>query len=210
MYRDKARYGQDGAIVRRAAPATFNAPLKKLKGPFVFTCSWSDFFIEEADDWREDAWDIIRKTPHLTYQILTKRPERILANLPYDWAEGWNNVWLGVSVESAKYQHRILMLEEVPAQIRFLSAEPLLGPLDLVSDLFHERIDWVITGGESGPGFRPAQESWFLDIAQQCRGYSIPFFHKQNGGTRRIDGVAGGRELAGRICHEMPRIIKGR
>src|ERR1051325_11572731 len=113
MYREKKHYGQDPTKVVRAK-TTFNDPLKwqrnyhrgmvgKLK---IFTCSWSDFFIEEADEWRPEAWEIIRKTPEFIYQILTKRPERIIGNIPWI-TEPWPNVWLGVSVENETALHRI-------------------------------------------------------------------------------------------------------
>lgn len=127
MYRDKQRFGQDPLAIVRSTPATFNAPLTKLQGPLVFTCSWSDFFLPEADAWRPEAWDIIRQTPHLTYQILTKRPELIPDRLPEDWGNGYANVWLGVSCETQQYaDDRIPWLMKTPAAVRFVSAEPLL------------------------------------------------------------------------------------
>jgi protein gp37 len=96
---------------------------------FIFTCSWSDFFITEADKWRAEAWDIIRRTPEFTYLILTKRPDRIARCLPADWGDGYPNVWLGTSAENQKYaDQRIPELLKVPAAKRFLSLEPLLGP----------------------------------------------------------------------------------
>jgi protein gp37 len=114
MYREKKQYGQNPMLVQRSK-TKFNEPLKWNSGR-VFTCSWSDFFIEEADAWRPEAWEIIRKTPQLTYQILTKRPERIAAHLPADWGDGYSNVWLGVSVESQKYANeRIPLLLKTPA-----------------------------------------------------------------------------------------------
>ena len=135
MFRDKRKYGQNPEVVVRSKDPTFYAPLKWKEPALVFTCSWSDFFHADADNWREEAWEIIRKTPHLTYQILTKRPERILEHLPSDWgAFGYPNVWLGTSVENQRWAKvRIPLLLQVPAVIRFLSCEPLLGPLDLVA-----------------------------------------------------------------------------
>src|SRR6185437_1579859 len=174
MYREKKQYGQQPDLVVRSK-TTFNSPLKWKSGR-VFTCSWSDFFIEQADAWRDEAWDIIRHTPHLTYQILTKRPGRIADHLPKDWGEGWPHVWLGVSVESQKYaDERIPVLVKVPAKIRFLSIEPLLESISLRwmavfgkpyaaqrkdSDRTNHldglrKLDWVIVGGESGPNRRP-------------------------------------------------------
>jgi len=204
MYRDKKRYGQNPKIVVRSKSPTFNAPLRTLKGPLVFTCSWSDFFIDTADPWRNDAWNIIKQTPHLTYQILTKRSERIANNLPLDWGNGWSNVWLGVSVETNAQRWRMDILRDIPARIRFVSAEPLLEAVEL--DL--KGFDWVISGGESGVGrrWRPAKIEWLLNIRDQCIKAGVPFFHKQHGGNKKVDNAWGGRMLDGRTWDEMPVI----
>jgi protein gp37 len=187
MYRDKERYGKDPTTVMRTAPATFEAALKWKDSKRIFTCSWSDFFIEEADTWRADAWDIIRKTPHHQWQILTKRPERIAECLPPDWGDGWDNVWVGVSVESQDFTHRLESLAKIPAKVRFISAEPLIGPLDLSSLIeilpsFH----WLIIGGESGNdtgkyGYRPCKMEWITDLIEQTDGTGINVFVKQTG-----------------------------
>jgi protein gp37 len=148
MYRDKERYGQDPKVVVRSSKSTFNKPLNWKEPALVFTCSWSDFFHEAADEFRAEAWQIIKRTPHLTYQVLTKRPERIMQCLPPDWGEGYPNVWLGTTVENQAAVHRIATLSEVPAKIRFISFEPLIGP---ITDKFvSNEIHWVIIGGESG------------------------------------------------------------
>lgn len=181
MWRDKARYGQDPQLVKRSAPSTFRSPLRWKEPALVFTCSWSDFFHETADAWRADAWEIIRRTPHLTYQVLTKRPERIAAHLPPDWGAGWPNVWLGTSVENARWTHRIQQLAEVPARVRFLSCEPLLGPVSIAHGLA-PFIHWVIAGGESGPKARTMKLEWAQALRDQCRYEGIPFFLKQLGG----------------------------
>lgn len=145
MYRDKEKYGQDGNLIQKTKPVTINRILKELhtrdvtrkgagiKEPLkVFTCSWSDFFIEEADPWREEAWDIIRKNPEFIWIILTKRPERIAECLPADWGQGWGNVWLMVSAENqARWNERVPILLDVPAKIRGVSIEPLIGPVDI-------------------------------------------------------------------------------
>ena len=125
----KKRYGQDPLIVVRSKPPTFNAPLKWTDPARVFTCSWSDFFHPEAEGWRDDAWDIVRRTPHLTYQILTTRIERAGGEcLPRDWDENFEHVWLGLTVENADTLHRIETLSRIPCRTRFISFEPLLGP----------------------------------------------------------------------------------
>ncbi len=200
MYRDKQRYGQNPRHVVRSK-TTFYDPLKWTDPRLIFTCSWSDWFIEDADDWRDEAWDIIRKTPNHTYQILTKRPERIMNNLPKDWGDGWLNVWLGVSIENQDYMYRKQMLCDMPAHIRFISAEPLLGSLDFGP---MECIHWVITGGESGSNARALDIEWVRLIRDQCNRASIPFFHKQNGGKKKIAGAWGGRLLDGRTWNGMP------
>jgi protein gp37 len=193
MFRDMARYGKSATNVRRSAPATFNKPLKIKNPARVFTCSWSDFFIKEADEWRKDAWEIIRKTPHITYQILTKRPERIKECLPSDWWEmgGYPNVWLGVTVENQKRaDERIPILLEIPAKVRFLSVEPLLEAVMLYPYLSatteNGGIQWVIVGGESGNDtgewrYRPCGIDWIRLVVNDCLRAGVPFFVKQLG-----------------------------
>lgn len=209
MFRDQVRYGRDPNVVVRSAPATFNAPLKWAKsgkvaeGARIFTCSWSDWFIEEADEWRDEAWRIIDATPRFNYLILTKRPERIRACLPADWGP-YPNVWLGVSAErQEEAQERVPYLFRLPAAVRFVSAEPLLGPLNLGFSPAY--VDWVITGGESDPTHpRPCNLDWVRAIRDQCQAAGVAYFHKQNGGSRRIGGVWGGRVLDGRTWDEYP------
>lgn len=181
MFREKGRYGQNPEAVTRSK-TTFKAPLRWKEPALVFTCSWSDFFHEAADAWRDEAWAIIKATPHLTYQILTKRPERIAAHLPADWGEGYLNAWLGVSVENQRWTTRMVELAKVPARLRFLSCEPLLGPLDFGDALGVLGIGWVIAGGESGAEARPCDESWLRSAEAQCRRVGVPFFLKQLGG----------------------------
>ena len=200
MYRGKRRYGKDPRIVTRGK-TTFNAPLRWSKPKLIFTCSWSDWLIEEADSWRDEAWDIIRQTPHHTYQILTKRPERIIQCLPQDWGAGWPNVWLGVSIETQNYMPRKETLVNIPCCMRFISAEPLLESIDFGS---LKGIHWVITGGESGPDARFMDPEWARSIRKQCESAHVAFFHKQNGGNKMIDGAWGGRTLDGKTWHAMP------
>lgn len=222
------RYGRDFNTVTRAKG--FNKPLgwrKKGRAPggglLVFVNSWSDFFIEDSDPWRDEAWDVIRRTPQHTYQILTKRPERIRECLPEDWGNGWANVWLGTSVESGRYlDERAWDLTIVPAVVRFLSCEPLLGPLDLMSGPGDElefpygwlhAIQWVITGGESDPKApRPANPVWFRQIRDQCQTAGVAYFHKQNGGSSycKCHGSWGCRLLDGKEYNEFPEVTYAR
>ncbi len=205
MYRDMKRYGNDPFTVKRAQPTTFNAPLHWKESQKVFTCSWSDFFIEEADAWRQEAWSIIKRTPHLTYQILTKRPQNIASRLPLEWPLGFDHVWLGVSVEDQSHIDRIEALAPIPAAVKFVSYEPALGPLDLFNELYLGKINWVISGGESGPKARPADPQWFVRVKNQCELFNVPYFHKQNGGNKHIEGAWGGRRLEGREYNEFPQ-----
>jgi len=207
MYRDQTRYGKNPAEVVRAKPTTFNAPQRWKEPAHVFTCSWSDWFIEEADEYRPEAWEIIKNTPHLIYQILTKRPENIAGRLPADWGAGYPNVWLGVSVESQEYaDERIPTLLEQPAALHFLSIEPLLSEVTLNNtDEWLNKVGWVIVGGESGGGYRPMEPAWALSVRDQCGAYGVPFFFKQHGGTKKIDGEWGGNKLSGRTWQDMPK-----
>lgn len=196
MYRDKERFHQDPTSVLRTSHKTFYAALKWDEPKLIFTCSWSDFFIEEADQWREDAWDVIRKTPQHKWQILTKRPERVKACLPVDWGSGWDNVWIGVSCENQETADlRIPILLEIPAKTRFLSCEPLLGPIDLFAyinsfigsnDIPQDKIHWVILGGESGNDtgnyrYRASELIWYEKLIIQCTLVAVPVFMKQLG-----------------------------
>ena len=142
MFRDLKRYGRDGSIVVRSKPPTFNLPLKRTRanepalpaGFKVFTCSWSDWWHERADAWRNDAWENVRQRPDLIFQLVTKRPERIADHLPKDWGDGWPNVWLIVTAENQEWANRrVDYLMDVPAVVRGLSIEPLLGPMELMN-----------------------------------------------------------------------------
>lgn len=191
MFREQRQYGNDPELVRRSK-TKFKFPLGLKEPSLIFACSWSDWFHVDADPWRDEAWEIIRLTPQHTYQILTKRPGRILRHLPADWGDGYPNVWLGTSVETNEYLSRVHVLRAVPAALRFISAEPLLGPLP---DLNLDGIGWVITGGESGPQHRPINVAWVRAIRDACLRAGVPFHHKQWGGIRPksngklLDGV---------------------
>jgi protein gp37 len=175
MFREQIQYGNDPNIVRRSK-TKFTDPLKWKEPRKIFTCSWSDWFIEEADPWRAEAWDIIRHTPQHTYQILTKRPERIDACLP---AFDLPNVWLGVSAEDQESAaKRVKHLFGTPFPVRFVSYEPALGPLDLGISI-GSYVDWVIMGCESGPHARPMDLDWARSMRDQCQPAGVSFFLKQ-------------------------------
>jgi protein gp37 len=172
----------------------------------IFTCSLSDFFHASADEWRDEAWDVIRETPHLDWLVLTKRHKQIKKRLPSDWGSGWPNVWLGVTCESEEQLERVNYLLDTPARIKFISAEPLLGAVNFRPYL--HGLDWMITGCE-----RAAKEKrrampldWIRDIDAQCREAGIPHFYKQYyaGRTITYDSV-----LDGKVVADFPSSIKG-
>lgn len=175
-------------------------PLRWKKPHIIFVNSMSDLFHEDIPfDFIEKIFGTMRKAHWHTFQILTKRSTRLmeLAHKLY-WP---NNVWMGVTVESADYCYRIDNLRSIPAKIRFLSMEPLLGPIDNPN---FNCIDWVIVGGESGPKARPIKQEWVENIQRHCNESNVPFFFKQWGGTNKKKA---GRELNGKTYSEMPAFI---
>jgi len=177
-------------------------PLKWKKPQTIFVNSMSDLFLKDVPfDFIKKVFDVMGKAHRHTFQVLTKRSERLIELSP---ALPWTaNIWMGVTVESKDYIHRIDDLRKSGAYIKFLSIEPLLGPLP---GLNLEGIDWVITGGESGPGARPMYPEWVSDIRDQCQIARVPFFFKQWGGTRKKKA---GRLLEGRTWDEMPVVPAG-
>lgn len=167
----------------------------------VFCASMADVYEEHpmVAEARRRLWDLIERTPWLNWLLLTKRPENILAFSP--WRRSWpGNVWVGTSVGlQQRAEERLPFLLEVPAVVRFLSCEPLLGPLDLSPWL--SEVQWVISGGESGTGARPLDLAWVRCLRDQCQAAGVPYFFKQVGGRYH---TSGGRLLDGRTWDEMP------
>ena len=179
-------------------PDMLELPLTWKKPQTIFVNSMSDLFHADVPvEYIQRVFGVMRRAGWHRFQVLTKRSER-LAELDsrLEWAR---NIWMGVSVESAAYRSRIDDLRTTHAAIRFLSLEPLLGPLE---NLDLHGIDWVIVGGESGPGARPMNPEWVLDLRDQCRAARVPFFFKQWGGWNKKKT---GRTLEGRLWDEMPR-----
>jgi protein gp37 len=174
-----------------------DVPLHWKKPQMIFVNSMSDLFHKNVPtEFIIRTFEVMKKADWHTYQVLTKRSERLLelsSILPWQ-----PHIWMGVTVEAADYTHRIEHLRRSGANIKFLSLEPLLGPLP---DLDLSGIDWAIVGGESGPGARPIDEAWVKDIHRQCRKADVPFFFKQWGGVMK---KRAGRELDGRTWDEMP------
>jgi protein gp37 len=172
-------------------------PLRWKKPQNIFVNSMSDLFHKNVpEEFIRRIFTTMNAAGQHVFQVLTKRSERLREIAPrLRWSE---NIWVGVSVESSPYKFRIDDLRQVDAKIRFLSLEPLLGP---VPDLALKGIDWVIVGGESGPGARPLEEAWVTEIRDQCQTQRVPFFFKQWGGPKK---KAKGRMLEGRTWSEMP------
>lgn len=178
-------------------PDVVEQPLHWKKSKVIFVNSMSDLFHHEIpiDYLRKIFETMVRADWHI-FQILTKRSERLaVVGKQLYWPE---NVWMGVSVESDEYKYRIKHLASIQCSVRFLSLEPLLGP---ISELPLTGIDWVIVGGESGPGARPMNPKWVRDIRDRCTKANVPFFFKQWGGVRKSRL---GRILDGRTWDEMP------
>ncbi len=221
----KGRWGRQFlGNVRRTGEATWKAPErihKQLTGaePFterlVFLCPKSDFFHEDADAWRAEAWEIIKKTPNLIYQILTKRDGNIASRLPDDWGLGYPNVWLGVSCEDNKNAHRIETLAGIPAAVRFVSFEPLIESIDLNLDISTMvNIHWAILGGESGNDkppyiYRPCELDWLRSLKRQMESYGIPVFVKQLG-TYLAKVKLKLPDRHGRIMEQFPKDLQVR
>lgn len=175
-------------------------PFTWKKPRTIFVNSMSDLFHEAVpDEFILRVFDVMQRANWHQYQLLTKRSSRLVE---LDSFVKWEaHIWMGVSVENEDYTDRIDHLRETHAQIKFLSLEPLLGPL---SSLNLKGIDWVIVGGESGPSARPMEQDWVKDIRDQCTEAQVPFFFKQWGGVNKSKA---GRMLEGRTWDEMPRRI---
>jgi len=179
-------------------PDTLSLPLRWKEPQTIFVNSMSDLFHQKVPlEYIQRVFQTMREASWHRFQILTKRSGRLLAFS--DKIEWPDNVWMGVSVESKGYVGRIDHLRKTGAKIKFLSLEPLLGPLD---NLNLSGIDWAIVGGESGPGARPMQPGWVDSIRDQCQRSGVPFFFKQWGGVQKRRT---GRLLNGRTHDEMPR-----
>ncbi len=174
-------------------------PLKWKSPRFVFVNSMSDLFHQSVPtEFIEKVFSVMNRASQHKFQVLTKRPSRVARlNDSLRWTP---NIWLGVSVESERWTERLLLLKETSAAVKFLSLEPLLGPLP---DMNLDGIDWVIVGGESGPRARSMEADWVRDIRDQCERKSVPFFFKQWGGVFKKKT---GRTLDNRVWNEMPRL----
>ncbi len=187
---------KDGFAVRTHDDSLMT-PFEWKKPKVVFVNSMSDLFHPDVPvEFIKKVFHVMNNTPQHTYQVLTKRADRLFEiHEQLNWT---NNIWMGVSVEDERLTHRIDFLRQTNAAVKFLSCEPLIGPL---MNLNLSGIDWVIVGGESGRKARPMEEWWVWDIKQQCQEQEVLFFFKQWGGTNKKKA---GRELAGNTYNEMP------
>ena len=190
------RYGRDTNIVARNKN-DFHLPVKRSRsgkykmpsGSNVRVCMASDFFIEEADEWRSEAWDLIRQRPDLMFSLLTKRAERIAEHLPDGWGEGWDNVTFAVSCENQKrLDERVPYLLKVPAKHRWISLKPFIGEVDLEAYLGSGGIEWVLAGGENYLGSRPLKYEWVKKAYEQCVKYDVKFTFGQTGNVLVMNG----------------------
>ncbi|GAB4346199.1 MAG: phage Gp37/Gp68 family protein [Desulfobulbaceae bacterium] len=179
-------------------PHMLDLPLKWRKPRTIFVNSMSDLFHDDVPAaFIEEIFTVMNRARRHTFQVLTKRVERMEGLVGrFEWSP---NIWMGVTVENSDYLYRIDHLRSVPAAVRFLSIEPMLGPLP---DLDLERIDWVIVGGESGPGARPIKKEWVLEVRDLCVRSGVPFFFKQWGGVQKKKA---GRLLDRKIWDQMPK-----
>jgi protein gp37 len=180
-------------------PHLLSTPLRWRKPRTVFVNSMSDLFhADVCESFIAQVFETMCQTPQHTYQVLTKRSARLRDVSPrLPWP---HNVWMGVTVENSAHLSRIDDLRRTPARVKFLSLEPLLGP---IAELDLAGIDWVIVGGESGPKARPMSSEWVEGILHQCQAAGVPFFFKQWGGTNK---KRTGRVLGGRTWNQMPQL----
>lgn len=189
VYRRDAEFGKDSSIITKTA--SFDLPVKRSRnGEYklqpgeecVYTCMTSDFFLEEADEWRPAAWDMIRERRDLQFVIITKRIHRFRVGLPEDWGAGYDHVTICCTCENQKMADaRLPIFLELPIKHRTVIHEPMLEAVDIRKHLATGLIEQVTCGGESGPEARVCDFAWILNTMQQCVEYDVPFWFKQTG-----------------------------
>jgi protein gp37 len=189
MFRRDAEFGKDSEVI--AKTSNFNLPIKKNKlGEYklkpdkeaIFTCGTSDFFIEEADTWRKEAWGFMKERKDLNFLVITKRIHRFTVQLPEDWGEGYDNVLIGCTCENQnRSDYRLPIFLEAPMKHRVIIQEPMLEAINIETYLSTGKIEAVLCGGESGEDGRVCDFSWVLNTMMQCVKYEIPFRFKQTG-----------------------------
>ncbi len=195
VFRTDSRYDRDAGQVRKTGQ--FDLPLRRNRqGSYklmpedgiVYTCFTSDFLLEDADGWRPEAWEMIRRRPDLTFLFITKRIRRLSACLPPDWGAGYDNVHIGCTVEDQlRAEERLPVFLTLPIRHRLIICEPLLEEVDL-SPYLGPTVEEVVAGGESGPEARICDYAWILALRDQCVRAGVPFRFKQTGACFRKDG----------------------
>lgn len=194
VYRIDGRHGKDASQVYRTKE--FDLPLRRNRsggmkipaGEPVYTCFSSDFFLEEADAWRAEAWRMIRKRSDLHFLMITKRIDRFGVGLPSDWGDGYGNVTVCCTVENQdRADYRLPLYREAPVRHKIIVCEPLLEAIDL-SAYLGPWVEEVLVGGESGPGARVCDYDWVLDLRRQCVEKQVSFTFRQTGACFRKDG----------------------
>ncbi len=187
---------QDGSNIYRTKNG-FRYPLQKNRqgkykvqsGEMIRVCMTSDFFLAEADEWRPEAWDIIRQRPDVKFFLLTKRPERVVTCLPTDWGDGWNNVFFNVTCENqSRADERIPLLFQLPFKHKGIMTAPLIGAIDIEQYLQSGIIEQVLCGGENYDGSRPCHYDWVRQLSEQCRKYDVTFDFIETGSVFIKDG----------------------
>ena len=198
---------QQGPDVITQVESQLEKPLSWKKPAVIFVCSMSDLFHREIrDEYRNRIFEVMERTAeeqgHI-FQLLTKRPGQVMRWLRENPRQWHPRIWLGASVEAQRFASRLDLLAKTPARVRFVSTEPLLEQVNLSPWLSSGKVNWVIAGGESGPGCRPMRPEWAASLRDQCQRYGVPFFFKQWGG---FPHKGGGEKalLDGRLWREMP------
>ena len=194
VYREDGKHDVDSTKVRKTS--RFTLPVSRMRdgrykypsGTVFWTCFTSDFLIEDADEWRDEAWRMMRERSDCTFIFITKRIARLSECLPPDWGDGWENVHIGCTVENnAEAARRMPVFVNAPIKHRFVCCEPLLERVDL-SPWLSDKVEEVIAGGESGTGVRECDFDWVLDLRRQCEEKGVSFRFKQTGAIFRKDG----------------------
>ena len=209
VYRGDAKRGVDSTIVTKTK--SFDAPLKKKRngeykipsGSIVFTCFTSDFFVEDADEWRKEAWDIIRTRNDLHFLMITKRIDRLHVNLPDDWGNGYDNVTICCTVENQdRADYRLPIYKAAPIKHKIIICEPILERIDL-SPYIGNWVEEVVVGGESGTEARPCNYDWVLEIRELCIKHKVSFTFRQTGARLIKDRVL--HRIARQFQHSQAR-----
>jgi protein gp37 len=221
MYFLDAQRGQDGSAIYRTK-AGFRYPLQKDRqgqykiksGELIRVCMTSDFFLEEADPWREEAWDIMRQRQDVKFFLLTKRPERVAQCLPWDWGDGWENIFFNVTCENQRRaDERIPILLSLPFQHKGIMCAPFIGPVSIAPYLESGQIEQVICGGENYDGARPCHFDWVKSLRAECVAANVTFCFIETGTYFVKDGRTyhlPSKQLQSQMAHKSGMSFQGK